>query len=104
MPADDESARAIQQLRTDLRDDIAEVRSAINSLVSREVHEIQLARMGDRVQAVERDLDRLVAAIEADRKTTAERRSSDRRMVIGALLAAALSVAVQVLFGSGAMS
>ncbi len=104
MPADDESARAIQQLRTDLRDDIAEVRTAINSLVSREVHEIQLARMGDRVQAVERDLDRLVAAIEADRKTTIERRSSDRRMVIGALLAAALSVAVQVLFGSGAMS
>ena len=102
MAADEQSAQAIQQLRTDLRNDIAEVRSAISSLVSKDVHEVQLGRMNDRTQQVERDLDRLVNAIEVDRRTAAGNRNADRRVVIGALLAAAMSIVVQIVLGSGA--
>jgi len=108
--ADDPGTReAVAQLRSDLRDDFAAVHTRLDTLVSRELHEAQLARLGDRVDvvrdradAVRADLDRLVAAIETDRRAAADRRATDRRMVIGSVIAAVLSVVVQIIMRSGA--
>jgi len=104
MGADDTGTRElIQQLRHDLYEARAEIKTDLAKLVSREVHDVQLGRVSDRVADLKTDLDRLIAAIESDRKTVSDRRASDRRMVWGSILAAALSIVVSLLSKAGAM-
>lgn len=98
---DDATAREIAQLRKDLKEDLGELRGDLAGLVSREVHDAQLGRVGDRVDSVRRDLDRLVEAIATDRKTASDRRDGDRRMVVGAMLAAGLGIVIQILSSTG---
>jgi len=98
---DDPIGREIAQFRKDVKEDFADLRGNLAGLVSRDVHDAQLGRIADRVSTVERDLDRLVGAIEADRKGTAEKRAADRRVVSGALLAAALGIVMQLLSSTG---
>jgi hypothetical protein len=98
---EDAIGREIRQLRSDIKDDLGEIRRDLLGLVSREVHDAQLGRISDRVSNVERDLDKLVNAIEADRKTGVERRAADRRMVIGAMLAAGLAIVVDLVSATG---
>lgn len=107
---DDAIGREIKLLRDDVREDIAGLRTDLGRLVSREVHEAMLGRLADRVSTVERDLDRLVSAIETDRKTEAVRRDTaaadrraDRRVVLGAVLAALLSIAVNIMSATGTL-
>lgn len=92
---------AAQALRVDLKEGLAGIRTDLSKLVSRDVHDAQLGRISDRVLSVERDLDRLVAAIEADRKATAEKRAADRRVVSGAMLTAGLGIVMQLLSSTG---
>jgi septal ring factor EnvC (AmiA/AmiB activator) len=113
--ADDALGREIKQLRADLKEDLAEFRPLLAGLVSREVHDVQLGRVTDRISTVERDLDRLVAAMEAERRAEAERRkteadqkradeerrAADRRITKGALLGAIIGIVVQVLSSTG---
>lgn len=101
--SDEAIARELKQLRQDFKEDFAEIRAGLGALVSKDVHDAHLGRVIDRVSNVEKDLERLVNAIESDRKSASERRSQDRRMVIGALLAAGLGIIVQILFSTGAM-
>lgn len=98
---DDATAREIAQLRKDLKEDLGDLRTDLAGLVSREVHDAQLGRVGDRVDSVRRDLDRLVEAIATDRKTASDRRDADRRMVVGAMLAAGLGIVIQILSSTG---
>lgn len=92
---------ASERLRVDLKEGLAGIRTDLSKLVSRDVHDAQLGRISDRVSSVERDLDRLVNAIEADRKATAEKRAADRRMMNGAFLAAGLGIVMQLLSSTG---
>jgi hypothetical protein len=98
---EDAIGREIRQLRSDIKEDLGEIRRDLLGLVSREVHDAQLGRISDRVSNVERDLDKLVNAIEADRKAGVERRAADRRMVIGAMLAAGLAIVVDLVSATG---
>lgn len=98
---DEAIGRELAQLRKDLKEDLGELRTDLAGLVSRDVHDAHLGRIADRVSTVERDVDRLVQAIETDRKTAADRRDGDRRMVWGALLAAGLGIVVQILSSTG---
>jgi hypothetical protein len=118
---DDPIGREIRQMRADLKEDLNELRTDLAGLVSRELHDAQLARVRDQVATVSRDLDKLVAAVSADRETdkrrreaeaeaekrrseaAADRSAADRRQVKGALIAAVLSVVVQILFATGVL-
>ena len=100
----------INRLRLDLKEDLAALRGDLAKLVSRELHDAQLDRVRDQVATVVRDLDRLNAAVEADREAAkkrreieAEHRAADRRMTKGALLGVALSIVVQVLSNAGVL-
>jgi len=106
--ADESLGREIKQLRSDLKEDLAEFRTILAGLVSREVHDVQLGRVTDRISTLERDLDRLIVALDASRKAEAEerkavadRRATDRRTVWGAVLVASLGVVIQVLSSTG---
>jgi hypothetical protein len=115
--ADESLGREIKQLRDDLKEDLGEFRAILAGLVSREVHDVQLGRVTDRISTLERDLDRLIAAIDADRRADAERRkieadekralkdrqATDRRTVWGAVLVAALGVVIQFLSSTGVL-
>lgn len=98
---DDAVARELAQLRHDIKEDVAELRTDLAGLVSRDLHNAELGRVGDRVDSVRRDVDRLVLAIETDRKSNHDRRDADRRMVWGALLAAGLGIIIQILSSTG---
>lgn len=98
---DDPIGREIAQFRKDVKEDFGELRSDLAGLVSREVHDAQLGRVNDRVTNVEKSVERLVGALEADKTANAERRAADRRMVVGAMLAAALSIVVDVVSATG---
>lgn len=99
--AEDAIGREIKQFRADMKEDLGEIRADLSHLVSREVHDAHLGRVNDRVTNVEKSVERLVGALEADKATTAERRAADRRMVIGALIAAGLSIVVDVVSATG---
>ncbi len=96
-----DSAEDFNQLRGDLKDGLNNIRTGLAGMVTRDVHDLALSRVTDRLSIVERDLDRLVNAIEAERKTTVERRAADRRVINGAVLAAALGIEMQVLSSTG---
>jgi t-SNARE complex subunit (syntaxin) len=98
---DDPIGREIAQFRKDVKDDFTELRSDLAGLVSREVHDAHLGRVNDRVTNVEKSVERLVGALEADKTANTERRAADRRMVVGAMLAAALSIVVDVVSATG---
>jgi hypothetical protein len=116
-----DNAEDFAQVRSSINDGMAQIRGAMSGLVSRELHDAQLDRIRDQVAMVSRDLDKLVAAVNADREadkrrredeaaaTTRrrevedDRRASDRRQVRGALIAAVLGVVVQILFATGVL-
>ncbi len=98
---DESITREIGQFRKDVEKDFAELHAVLSSLVSRDLHDVQLGRVDDKVQNLRRDLDRLVDAIEKDRATAADRRAADRRMVWGAVLVTGLGLLVQILRSTG---
>ena len=107
---DEQLRREIQQLREDTKEGISGVHHAIRQLVSREVHDVQLERLQDRIVNVERDVVQAEAKMAEWERSEKERRESaqqnrlqDRRMVIAALLSVAASILVQILRTTGAI-
>lgn len=109
------------QLRTSFNDGLAQIRSAMSGLVPRELHDAQLERLRDQAAADRRDLDRLTAAVEAERRAEEQRReaaaeqrkedqraeaaerAANRRILHGALWTAGIGILIQILSTAGVL-
>lgn len=109
------------QLRSSFNEGLAQIRSMLSGMVPRELHDAQLERLRDQAGADRRDLDRLVAAVDGDRKADQQRREAEaeqrkadlrgeaveraanRRMLLGAIWAAGIGILMQILSSAGVL-
>lgn len=116
-----DNADDFAQLRASFNDGLAQIRSMLSGMVPRELHDAQLERLRDQASADRRDLDRLTAAVEADRKAEEQRReaaaeqrkldqraeaaerAANRRILLGALWTAGVGILMQILSSAGVL-
>lgn len=87
-PTNWELKRNYESLRADMRDGFNQINQRLDKMPSSEVFTALLGEVQRRVNDVEKDL-----------ATDQQNRRSDRRIVIGAALAAAGSILVQIITG-----
>ncbi|MDJ1131226.1 hypothetical protein [Streptomyces iconiensis] len=105
-----EVARRLEDVRTDLRDDIREVGSRIDGMVSVEAMGYELRardetirRLTERVTEIEQARAEEARRHDADLRTAEDRRRADKRLLVTALLAPVLLLLLQVyVFSKGA--
>jgi competence protein ComGF len=73
-------------MRTDLREDIAQLRSALERVVPRELYDVKHEALKQRVELLEKARER-----------DAEQRRSDRRWLIGVVAVPIIITVVQIL-------
>lgn len=84
--ADDPTAREVAQMRADLREDIAELRAALERAVPREIYDLKHEALRQEVEALKRA-----------REQDAEQRRADRRWLIGVVAVPVIIALVQII-------
>lgn len=107
-PSLGELGRLIQALRGDVRDDMAQINSRLDRLVSADVYAVEKAAMSkdisDLVKAVEQlsaKQERDVTAMQAQRIQDADRLTQTRRWMVGAVISMLGLVLPVILFMAG---
>lgn len=95
--ADDPLRELITQMRTDLREDLAAIRSDIGRLVPREVYELRAIGWETRLKALEDGRAADLAAAKAIEERRVQQRRSDRRWVISAVIVPIVAVVLAYL-------
>lgn len=102
-----EVVRRLEDIRQDLKDDVRELGSRLDSKVSMERYLLEQAARDDalkllveRVKGVEDARAEELRQRELDRRTLEDRRRADRRLVFTALVAPVLMLLLQVLIAS----
>lgn len=83
--ADEAIGREIRQLRTDLKEDLGEIKASLGALLPREVYNAEHSALVRRIDVLERDVERA----ETERVTA-------RRWVIASVALPLVSVAVMI--------
>ncbi|MGW3608930.1 hypothetical protein ACWD6N_03425 [Micromonospora sp. NPDC005163] len=87
-----ELGRQIAAMRHDIQEDLAEIRRRQDAYVLREVYAADQRLTEARMLTMERSIAELGATI----KAADERRTADRRLVVGAVISAVLALVVQL--------
>lgn len=91
-----ETARAMEHLREDLRDDINGLRADLRALVPREVFDLHRDGVKADIAAVRAELEREKADRALKEKDAATQQRSDRRLLFTALVAPAILLIVSI--------
>lgn len=98
-----ELGRLIQALRSDVRDDMAQINLRLDKLVSADVYAVEKAAMTKDISDLGKALEQLAARHEADMKAITDQRSQDalrvtntRRWVVASVVVPILGLIVPV--------
>lgn len=99
-----ELGRIIQGLRTDVRDDMAQIQQRLDRLVSLDVYTVEKGAMSKDIADLTKDLEQLTAKHENDMKAVRDQRDKDadrvtqtRRWMVGTVLIPLLGLILPVI-------
>lgn len=88
-----ELARTLERMETEINRRLAEMATTLSQMVMRDLYEAHRAAMQEDIDQLRQELK----GVREERERERERQAASRRMVVGAFLAAALSLLVTII-------